>query len=1179
MPVFEIQDDTILPERTNYDMQVERDPTFGELSKAYFENENIVYSVANKLVQPKYTSDPDYDVFSNIQGYETYADRFIGVESPEEATWIKANIDREQENKSVMASGGLEGIAAGALNGLIDPTMMIPIGGVAYKTYRTGGRILEGAGKTALMTGLVQTGNELALQSLQETRTAEESGLSIAGATFLGGIVGGAAGSFTPKEFKNLALDVENELVVYVTPDGTSTVGAAATKQTTLDDEGLRSSLGLKKLRQKAVTYLKDKNAPDSLIRMAEAVIKDPEEFLAFQDPVLRTNNSPSIETRRISEQLAESVLVKNKNTQGVASDISVENLIKSYNLPKYQFYKTLDDYFLIHRGAKSKVVTQIKDATIGRSRTDGKLTYNEFGEEVVKAARRNDDHDIPEVAAAARQLRGQILDPLFAEAKKRGLIDEGTLAPKTAASYVSRLWDNAKIKANLPEFRRRNAAWLKQKRDRAKAEVEDTFKRFNLEEGPIAEIVKAEKAELRAAALDTRQATVKETKVANQVDRLKINIDQLEKRLNDATKNQQRIYNKILNKRDRGDEDIRDLFFEFKSVSSQKRELYKALLAKESDAEIKTKAWWRKEQIANALEKAEKELEERVAKLEEQADYIDTLQYKAGFDDEELDNVAYQLADRIMGTPVGRLSYDNKLPSGRGSATAGKRGPAKARVYDIPDEMVEDFLVNDINSVVESYVRSLSTDIELMRKFGTIDPEPVLKQIQDDYARLSEGATKEQALRLKKQFDNDVRDVKAMWERIRGTYGNNGSDDYASIPKSMERVAMNMNYLSMLGGMTISALSDIARPVMVNGLKNVMGDGVGAMLKDFKSFKAAAGEVLESGTALDMVLHSRSKALAGMDEYTPFANRAEAVTGKLSNNFGVMSLMAPWNAGMKQFAGVVTQSRLIKLAQKLANGEDIGKAETEYLASNFIDKAAARKIADQFAKYGETTNGVRIPNAREWDDDVKEIFRSAIRKEVDKTIVTPGQDKPLLMSKSGWKLMFQFRSFAFASTQRVLLAGLQQKDAAVLNGVILSTFLGMGTYALKTQSSGNELSNDPRKWLIEGVDRAGLAGWLFDANNIVEKVSRGRLGVNAMMGGPAMSRYASRSTLEAVFGPTYGMLGNVTQVTGNALAGDWQAADTHTVRRLMPYQNLFYVRSMFDEAEQNINEYFGFEK
>jgi hypothetical protein len=72
------------------------------------------------------------------------------------------------------------------------------------------------------------------------------------------------------------------------------------------------------------------------------------------------------------------------------------------------------------------------------------------------------------------------------------------------------------------------------------------------------------------------------------------------------------------------------------------------------------------------------------------------------------------------------------------------------------------------------------------------------------------------------------------------------------------------------------------------------------------------------------------------------------------------------------------------------------------------------------------------------------------------------------------------------------------------------------------------------------------------------------------------MSRYASRSALEAVFGPTYGMAGNLVQVTGNALAGDWQESDTHTVRRLMPYNNLFYMRSIFDEAEANINDVLG---
>jgi len=1164
MPVVELNENNVLPERSNYDMQIERDPTFKELAGSYFENENLIYNVANKFAMPVYEPDPEYDVFGDQRvvndKYAGYLDRFIGVENPMHAQWVMENIDRELENKSVMASGGLEGVAAGFLVGMSDPTMLIPIGGAAYKTYRTGGRILQGAARTGLATGTVVGASELALQSLQETRTAEESAWNIAGATFLGGIVGGAASAFGgQRQLAALGQRVDEELRVPPDPYERGSAGAMATPTTSLSDEALKSAVGLEKL-------------------------------LSFQDPLLRMANSPSKAARTSMEQLAELSLVKNKNTQGIASPVSVENRIKGYETNKYLYLKERDRLFLKYRESQSKIAVNLKDTltdagdrVFKRSRQDGKLTYQEFKEAVTMAGRRDDMHDIPEVAEAARMKRQMVVDPIFNEAKAVGLIDPDTEAPKTAQSYVNRLWDHAAIKANRKEFEDVNAKWLIEKRDRAARDLEDTFQEFNLDTNKrVSSAVQTEREAFRALQKDVREAVRKEVKTGDKVERLRINIDELETRLRDATKNQERIYNKILNKRERGDEDLRDLFNEFRSVSSAKRDLYKSLMAKESDAETTTKGYWRREQIANALVDAERVMEERLAKLEKQIDLMEDLEYKAAFDDGDLSSVSYKLVDRILGTSVGRLSYDNKLRTGKAGGRGAKRGPAKARVYDIPDEMVEKFLVNDDDMLLESYVKSLASDIELTRTFGSVDPEDALKAIQDDYELLERALKKSDnpdaaALEKLRQAKNrDLEDFQAVWERLRGTYGNNG-DDYASGWRSTERALMNVNYLSMLGGMTISAFTDVARPVMAHGINRVMGDGITAAATDWKSFKAAASDVREAGTALDMVTNTRAKALFGLDEFMPFQNKAEAVTGAMAQNFGVVSLMAPWNAGMKQFAGVMTQTRMLRSIKKLAEGKDISKSEVEYLAANFIDKNTAKKIAEQFDQFGTETDKVMIPNARDWADrQAQDTFRAAIRKEVDRIIVTPGQDKPLWMSKSGWRLMGQFRSFAVASTQRTMLSGLQQRDMAVLNGAIMSVFLGSMSYAVKSSIAGYEVDTDPAKLLREGVDRSGLLAWLTDANNVVEKISRGRVGVSALMGGPPMSRYASRSALEAVFGPTYGMAGNLVQVAGNAFAGDWQASDTHTVRRMMPYNNLFYVRSLFDEAEANINDFFG---
>ena len=162
--------------------------------------------------------------------------------------------------------------------------------------------------------------------------------------------------------------------------------------------------------------------------------------------------------------------------------------------------------------------------------------------------------------------------------------------------------------------------------------------------------------------------------------------------------------------------------------------------------------------------------------------------------------------------------------------------------------------------------------------------------------------------------------------------------------------------------------------------------------------------------------------------------------------------------------------------------------------------------------------------NTQAWQDaEAATTYRAAIQREVDKIIVTPGQDKPLFMSREMGGVIGQFKTFAFASTQRMLLSGLQQRDLAALNGAILGMGLGMVSYALKTDH--NKLSDNPAKWVTEGIDRSGALAWMMDVNNTMEKITGGAIGINPLIGENGASRYASRDAASAVFGPSYGLV------------------------------------------------------
>ena len=109
---------------------------------------------------------------------------------------------------------------------------------------------------------------------------------------------------------------------------------------------------------------------------------------------------------------------------------------------------------------------------------------------------------------------------------------------------------------------------------------------------------------------------------------------------------------------------------------------------------------------------------------------------------------------------------------------------------------------------------------------------------------------------------------------------------------------------------------------------------------------------------------------------------------------------------------------------------------------------------------------------------------------------------------------------------------------------------------------------------MVNAIDRSGLTGCLMEVNAMSERISEGRIGLSALTGKP-ISRYASRNWLAAALGPTAGLLGDTRRITGGAI-GDWTEPDTRALRRLIPYNNVFYWRTLFDRAENGVNNFFG---
>lgn len=529
---------------------------------------------------------------------------------------------------------------------------------------------------------------------------------------------------------------------------------------------------------------------------------------------------------------------------------------------------------------------------------------------------------------------------------------------------------------------------------------------------------------------------------------------------------------------------------------------------------------------------------------------------------EDQLDQVADVIIERLLGISPGRTGYDQGLP-----------GPLKGRTFVIPDEAIEDFLESDIGLVSEFYVRTMAPDLELTARFGSSDMADALDRIKAEAAsRINKARTPEEAKLLGEALENDLRDIQAMRDRLRGFY--KAPDDPEGGLSRVGRAIRKINFFTVGGGFMPSSIPDVANVVFWNGIDRFIGDGVAAFIKNPKVFRLAAEEVKLAGGAWEIALNRRARSLADLGDEYGRHSRFEQGLNSLADNFSLVTLLSPWNEYMKLFSSVVVQARMLDTSAAWKAGR-IAAKDIEKLARSGIDKDMAIRISDQFDRYGNTIDGIRLANSLEWDDmEAVRVFRAALRKDVDSIILTPGVgDRSLWMSTQMGALLGQFKSFAFAATHRIGIAQLQQRDAASLNGALIATALGMMVYAQKTLQAGRDpFAVGPLTWIKEGVDRSGLTGIGMDVNNTIEKASRGRWGISALIGGPTASRYASRNVLGAFAGPTAGRILTSSQVVGAIATGEFSKSDARAVRRMIPYQSVFYLDWLFDQAEKGLN-------
>ena len=524
-----------------------------------------------------------------------------------------------------------------------------------------------------------------------------------------------------------------------------------------------------------------------------------------------------------------------------------------------------------------------------------------------------------------------------------------------------------------------------------------------------------------------------------------------------------------------------------------------------------------------------------------------------------------------------------------------------KQRTLDIDYRHLakEGFIETDTQILNKMYFNQTIPDIEITKAFG--DPmgfgtnyipkqnQMGIKQISEVYDEMiiaAGGLDTKKGQKIQVQKNKILKDLDAGIHLLRGTYGL-AEDPNRSVSRGI-RLMKLYNAMTMLTG--IAQTVDVARLVMINGMGKSFQISWDLLTSGYfkEIYKMNLRTTQLGGEALDMFASTRAMAMYGLDDAFGVFNKFERGASSMGNlYFTYLNLSNPWNTAVKNIASLYNGTRMFEaIEQQILTGK-ISKVNKARLRNLGISDSMAKRIYRQYTQYGygrnarkwtangDTYKSLRVANSDEWTDkEAADFFHQAIGKQANIDIVTPSKgDVPLWANTEMGGLLTQFKKFGMAATQRILLRGLQEKDANFFTGVMLLMAAGAGVDAFRQKAFNRDYSKKPfGQKIVDAFDRSGLGGIYSDINNAIERLGNNEIGLRPLLG--AKKPYGTyrdifNNPVPDVLGPTASQIANISDIMWTWGSGKYNHHTARNVRRLLPFQNVWFLDSLFDEIEQ----------
>jgi hypothetical protein len=605
------------------------------------------------------------------------------------------------------------------------------------------------------------------------------------------------------------------------------------------------------------------------------------------------------------------------------------------------------------------------------------------------------------------------------------------------------------------------------------------------------------------------------------------------------------------------------------------------------------------------------KELDSAIAKFEENYNFkyetnenininaiIKTITENAG---ELIENNIKQKIDNIYDAIVGNSKND--LSDTKDFIKITKRGSFKERSLTWVDyDEMEEFLENNTFKVIEQYSRIASADNAVYSEFGTLDVtnrtknlklNKVLKayeqkeiQLKDDLEnqlikqKLND-KEKEKLQTLYQKQINKLQDERKQFENDFTSYVDffRGitKDDYNDLLTKSSLLMRNYQYLTKMGSAVVSQLGDTATVVLNYGFKSFLKNFPNLLAtlpsKKFQleGLKLNEEEMKLAGFCMQLTLNNMMGGVSNTFTRNGDAffsnNHLKNVIDEGVKFMNKVNFMSKADDSIKNWTGLIIQEQAIRALKNFENLKN-GSRDLINLNKNGIGKNNYKIIKEQLDKYSYTKKGfgtnIYIPNTQSWDNkEAVNLYRAFLNNSVNSVTLNPKiQDMPIWGNKEFGKLILQFKGFTLSSINKILIPALQKKDTDVLAFLITSFAMANIIMYAKNTIKGKKNPEKTNQIVKETLKQTSFTPLFFDINQVTSS-----LGIDLYDTEDEREKRADpKNFLISLGGPSVSSLADFgTAVSSTAKDGSLTPYEQQAIKKLIPYQNLFYVDRLFN--------------